>query len=130
MVPVSLELITRNSDIVIASRYFSPRATFLGTSGDGSMVLLLFGLVGLSGLLAAGRLTSYQLSQKPILLVEGSSDATRLLTRVLTRHGMTVPMSIGGKTLLVNNKPVSGNRTLRPGETLTWGETTILRKGK
>jgi Mg-chelatase subunit ChlD len=130
VVPVSLELITRNSDIVIAGRYFSPRATFLGTSGDGSMVLLLFGLVGLSGLLAAGRLTSYQLTQKPILLVEGSSDATRLLTRVLTRHGMTVPMSIGGKTLLVNNKPVSGNRTLKPGETLTWGETTILRKGK
>jgi Mg-chelatase subunit ChlD len=130
VVPVSLELTTRNSEIAISGRYFSPRATFLGTSGEGSVVLLIMGLLGSIGLFAAGRLTSYQLTRKPILLVEGSSEATRLLTRVLTRHGMTVPMSIGGKTLLVNNKPVTEQRTLRPGETLTWGETTILHKGK
>jgi hypothetical protein len=48
---------------------------------------------------------------------------------VLTRHGMTIPMSIGGETLLVNNQPVTSSRTLKPGETLTWGETTIMRKG-
>jgi len=130
VVPVSLELNTRSSDFAISGRYFSPRATFFGTSGEGSLVLLLLGLLGPVGLLAAGRLTSYGLSRKPILLVEGSSGATRLLTRVLTRHGMTVPMSIGGETLLVNNQPVSATRTLRPGDTLTWGETTILHKGK
>jgi hypothetical protein len=79
--------------------------------------------------LAAGRLTSYNLSRDPLLLVEGSSQATRLITRVLARDGMTVPMAIGGKTILVNNQPVTGTRTLRPGETLTWGETTILRRG-
>ena len=53
-----------------------------------------------------------------------------MLTRVLTRHGMTIPMSIGGETLLVNNQPVTGSRTLKPGDTLTWGETTIMHRGK
>jgi Mg-chelatase subunit ChlD len=130
VVPVSLELATRASKVTLSGRYFSPRATFFGTSGEGSPALLLFGLLGPLGLLAAGRLTSYELSRKNVLLVEGSSDATRMLTRVLTRHGMTVPMAIGGKTLRVNNQPVTGSRTLRPGETLTWGETTILVKEK
>jgi len=130
VVPVSLSLTTRSSEVILPGRYFSPRATFLGTSGEGSVGLLILGLLGCAGLLAAGRLTSYNMTTKPILLVEGSSEATRMLTRVLTRHGMTVPMSIGGKTLLVNNKPVTGSRTLKPGETLTWGETTILHKGK
>lgn len=130
VVPVSLSLTTRDSEIVLSGRYFSPRATFLGTSGQGSVALLFLGLLGCVGLLAAGRLTSYNITSKPILLVEGSSEATRMLTRVLTRHDMTVPMAIGGKTLLVNNKPVTGSRTLKPGETLTWGETTILHKGK
>jgi len=130
VVPVSLALVARNSLTELEGRYFSPRATFLGTAGKGSFALLIMGMLGCAGLVAAGRLTSYSLRNKQILLVEGSSEATRMLTRVLTRHGMTVPMAIGGKTLLVNNRTVTGSRTLKPGETLTWGETTILRKGK
>ena len=130
VVPVSLELTNRNSSVTMSGRYFSPRATFLGTSGEGSMALFLLGLLGPVGLLAASRLTSYELSKKNMLLVEGSSDATRMLTKVLARHGMTIPMAIGGETLRVNNRPVTGSRTLKPGETLTWGETTILFKGK
>jgi hypothetical protein len=78
----------------------------------------------------ASRLTAFELSKSNVLLVEGSSNATRMLTRVLTRHGMTIPMSIGGETLLVNNQPVTGSRTLKPGDTLTYGETTIMHRGK
>ena len=130
VVPVTLLLNTAVSRIEVAGRYFSPRATFMGTTGKVSWALILVGLLGPIGLLAASRLTGFELSRSNVLLVEGSSNATRMLTRVLTRHGMTIPMSIGGETLLVNNQPVTGSRTLKPGETLTWGETTIMRKGK
>jgi len=129
VVPVTLLLNTAVSRIEVAGRYFSPRATFMGTTGKVSWALILVGLLGPIGLLAASRLTGFELSRSNVLLVEGSSNATRMLTRVLTRHGMTIPMSIGGETLLVNNQPVTGSRTLKPGETLTWGETTIMRKG-
>jgi uncharacterized protein YegL len=130
VVPVALSVTTRNSAITLESRYFSPRATFMGTTGRGSLALVLAGLMGALGLAAVSRLTGFVISRDPVLLVEGSSDATRMLTRVLTRHGMTVPMAIGGETLLVNNRPVTGSRTLKPGETLTWGETTILFRDK
>ncbi len=128
-VPVKLSLSSTTGSLLIDGTYLSPRASFYGTSGSTSPVLLLLAFLGPLGLLAAGRLTSYNLSRDPLLLVEGSSQATRLITRVLARDGMTVPMAIGGKTILVNNQPVTGTRTLRPGETLTWGETTILRRG-
>ncbi|UCG38250.1 MAG: VWA domain-containing protein [bacterium] len=130
VVPVALRVSTRTGQVEVGSRYFSPRATFMGTSGHGSWLLVLLGLLGPIGLVAAGRLTSFNLSADRVMLVEGSAQATRMLTRVLTRHGMTVPVSIGGETLLVNNRPVSGTRTLRPGETLTWGETTILYRDR
>jgi hypothetical protein len=130
VVPVTLRLGTASSDIELAGRYFSPRATFMGTTGRVSWALILIGFIGPIGLLGASRLTAFELSRSNVLLVEGSSNATRMLTRVLTRHGMTIPMSIGGETLLVNNQPVTGSRTLKPGETLTWGETTIMHKGK
>jgi hypothetical protein len=130
VVPVALSVTTRNSAITLESRYFSPRATFMGTTGRGSLALVLAGLMGAFGLAAVSRLTGFVISRDPVLLVEGSSDATRMLTRVLTRHGMTVPMAIGGETLLVNNRPVTGSHTLKPGETLTWGETTILFRDK
>ncbi len=129
VVPVTLRLSTAVSNIEVAGRYFSPRATFMGTTGKVSWPLILVGLLGPIGLLAASRLTGFELSRSNVLLVEGSAGATRMLTRVLTRHGMTIPMSIGGETLLVNNQPVTGSRTLKPGETLTWGETTIMRRG-
>jgi Mg-chelatase subunit ChlD len=130
VVPVTLRLNTAASQIEVAGRYFSPRATFMGTTGRVSWVLILIGLIGPIGLLAASRLTAFEISRSNVLLVEGSAGATRMLTRVLTRHGMTIPMSIGGETLLVNNQPVTGSRTLKPGETLGWGETTIIHKGK
>ncbi|MDT8395093.1 MAG: FHA domain-containing protein [bacterium] len=130
VVPVVLRVSTRSSDIALESRYFSPRATFMGTNGRGSVALILAGMLGVAGLVAASRLTGFVVSRGPVLLVEGSSNATRMLTRVLTRHGMTVPMSIGGETLLVNNQPVTGSATLKPGQTLTWGETTIMYRGK
>jgi len=130
VVPVTLRLGTSVSDIEVAGRYFSPRATFMGTTGSVSWLLILVGLLGPIGLVVASRLTAFELSSSNVLLVEGSAGATRMLTRVLTRHGMTIPMSIGGETLLVNNQPVTGSRTLKPGETLTWGETTIMHKGE
>ena len=128
-VPVSLNLSSSTDVLTLNSTYLSPRASFFGTSGSTSPALFLLALLGPVGLFAAGRLTTYNLSKGPVLLVEGSSQATRLLTRVLTRDGMTVPVSIGGETVLINNQPVKGTRTLRPGETLTWGNTTILRRG-
>jgi uncharacterized protein YegL len=130
VVPVALHLSTADSDIEVAGRYFSPRATFMGTTGTVSWPLILVALLGPLGLLVASRLTAFELSSSNVLLVEGSSNATRMLTRVLTRHGMTVPMAIGGETLLVNNQPVTGSKTLKPGDTLTWGETTIMHRGK
>ena len=102
----------------------------MGTTGKVSWPLILVGLFGPLGLFVVSRMTAFEMSRSNVLLVEGSSNATRMLTRVLTRHGMTIPMSIGGETLLVNNQPVTGSRTLKPGDTLTWGETTIMRKGK
>lgn len=130
VVPVTLSLRTAASDIEVSGRYFSPRATFMGTTGTVSWPLILLGLLGPIGLIAASRLTAFELSNSNVLLVEGSAGATRMLTRVLTRHGMTIPMAIGGETLLVNNQPVTGSKTLKPGDTLTWGETTIMHKGK
>jgi Mg-chelatase subunit ChlD len=131
VVPVTLRLNTAATEVEVAGRYFSPRATFMGTTGSVSWPLILVGLLGPIGLIMASRLTAFELSKSNVLLVEGSSNATRMLTRVLTRHGMTIPMSIGGETLLVNNQPVTGtSRTLKPGDTLTWGETTIMHKGK
>lgn len=130
VVPVTLRLNTTASQIEVTGRYFSPRATFMGTTGTMSRLLIVLGLLGPIGLLAASRLTGFELSRSNVLLVEGSSNATRMLTRVLTRHGMTIPMSIGGETILVNNQPVTGSRTLKPGDTLTWGETTIMHRGK
>ena len=130
VVPVTLRITSGNTESILNGRYLSPRASFMGTSGVTSWVLFLLGLLGPAGLFAAGRLTSYNLAKDPFLLVEGSSKATRLITRVLSNEGMTVPMSIGGKTILVNNQPVKGTRTLRSGEALTWGDTTVLfRKG-
>jgi hypothetical protein len=130
VVPVTLRIATSASDIEIAGRYFSPRATFMGTTGTVSWPLILVGLLGPVGLFMASRLTAFELSSSNVLLVEGSAGATRMLTKVLTRHGMTIPMAIGGQTLLVNNQPVTGSKTLKPGDTLTWGETTIMHKGK
>jgi len=130
VVPVTLQLNTATADIKVTGRYFSPRATFMGTTGNVSWPLILVGLLGPLGLLAASRLNAFDLSRSNVLLVEGSAGATRMLTRVLTRHGMTIPMSIGGETLLVNNQPVTASSTLKPGDTLTWGETTIMHKGK
>jgi len=130
VVPVTLRLHAASLELQIAGRYFSPQATFMGTTGSMSLALILLGLLGPLGLLMASRLTAFELSTSNVLLVEGSAGATRMLTRVLTRHGMTIPMSIGGETLLVNNQPVTGSRTLKPGDTLTWGETTIMHKGK
>lgn len=130
VVPVTLRLSTADTDIEVAGRYFSPRATFMGTTGTVSWPLILVALLGPLGLLMASRLTAFELSSSNVLLVEGSSNATRMLTRVLTRHGMTVPMAIGGETLLVNNQPVTASKTLKPGDTLTWGETTIMHRGK
>ena len=130
VVPVTLRLNTAGSEIEVAGRYFSPRATFMGTTGKVSWPLILVGLLGPLGLLMASRLTAFELSRSNVLLVEGSAGATRMLTRVLTRHGMTIPMAIGGETLLVNNQPVTGTGTLKPGDTLTWGETTIMHRGK
>ena len=130
VVPVTLRLNTATSNVEVVGRYFSPRATFMGTTGKVSWPLILVGLLGPIGLLMASRLTAFELSKSNVLLVEGSSNATRMLTRVLTRHGMTIPMSIGGETLLVNNQPVTGSRTLKPGDTLTYGETTIMHRGK
>ena len=130
VVPVTLRLNTAGSRVEVTSRYFSPRATFMGTTGSVSWPLILVGLLGPIGLLMASRLTAFEISKSNVLLVEGSAGATRMLTRVLTRHGMTIPMSIGGETLLVNNQPVTGTGTLKPGDTLTWGETTIMRRGK
>jgi Mg-chelatase subunit ChlD len=130
VVPVTLRLNTAGSRVEVTGRYFSPRATFMGTTGSVSWPLILVGLLGPIGLLMASRLTAFELSKSNVLLVEGSAGATRMLTRVLTRHGMTIPMSIGGETLLVNNQPVTGTGTLKPGDTLTWGETTIMRRGK
>lgn len=130
VVPVTLRLTSGDTESILNARYLSPRASFVGTSGTSSWVLFLLGFIGPVGLLAAGRLTSYNMAKDAFLLVEGSSRATRLITRVLSNDGMTVPMSIGGKTVLVNNQPVKGTRTLRSGEALTWGDTTILfRKG-
>ncbi|UCF31337.1 MAG: VWA domain-containing protein [bacterium] len=128
-VPVALNLSSGSGELSIEGAYFSPRASFYGTSGARSPVLLLLALLGPAGLFAAGRLTKYNLSRDPVLLVEGSSQATRMITRVLAEGGGTVPMTIGGETVLVNNQPVKGTRTLRPGETLTWGDTTILHRG-
>jgi hypothetical protein len=102
----------------------------MGTNGRGSLALIIAGVMGALGLVAVSRLTGFVISRDPVLLVEGSSDATRMLTRVLTRHGMTVPMAIGGETLLINNQPVTGSRTLKPGQILTWGETTIMYREK
>jgi Mg-chelatase subunit ChlD len=130
VVPVTLRLNTASLKVEVEGRYFSPQATFMGTTGSMSLPLILLGLLGPLGLLMASRLTAFELSTSNVLLVEGSAGATRMLTRVLTRHGMTIPMSIGGETLLVNNQPVTGSRTLKPGDTLTWGETTIMHKGK
>lgn len=130
VVPVTLRLNTATSGIEVSGRYFSPQATFMGTTGKVSWPLILVGLLGPLGLFVVSRMTAFEMSRSNVLLVEGSSNATRMLTRVLTRHGMTIPMSIGGETLLVNNQPVTGSRTLKPGDTLTWGETTIMRKGK
>jgi len=130
VVPVTLRLNSATLEVEAASRYFSPRATFMGTTGSVSWPLILAGLLGPIGLLMASRLTAFDISRSNVLLVEGSAGATRMLTRVLTRHGMTVPMSIGGQTLLVNNQPVTGSGTLKPGDTLTWGETTIMHRGK
>jgi hypothetical protein len=130
VVPVALSITARNSAITLKSRYFSPRATFMGTNGRGSLALIIAGVMGALGLVAVSRLTGFVISRDPVLLVEGSSDATRMLTRVLTRHGMTVPMAIGGETLLINNQPVTGSRTLKPGQILTWGETTIMYREK
>ncbi|UCF89475.1 MAG: VWA domain-containing protein [bacterium] len=130
VVPVTLQLNAAGSDIQVSDRYFSPRATFMGTTGKVSWPLILVGLLGPIGLLLASRLTAFEIVRSDVLLVEGSAGATRMLTRVLTRHGMTIPMSIGGETLLVNNQPVTGSRTLKPGDTLTWGETTIMHRGK
>jgi Mg-chelatase subunit ChlD len=130
VVPVALGVVTPSGDITLESRYFSPRATFMGSNGNGSLALVIAGLIGAAGLLAVSRLTGFVVSRNPVLLVEGSSNATRMLTRVLTRHGMTVPMAIGGETLLIDNQPATGSRTLKPGQTLTWGETTIMFRGK
>ena len=130
VVPVTLSLSTAASDIEVAGRYFSPRATFMGTTGTVSWPLVFVALLGPLGLLMVSRLTAFELSSSNVLLVEGSAGATRMLTRVLTRHGMTIPMTIGGETLLVNNQPVTSSKTLKPGDTLTWGETTIMHKGK
>ena len=130
VVPVTLRLSTAASDIEVAGRYFSPRATFMGTTGSASWPLVLVALLGPLGLLMVSRLTAFELSHSNVLLVEGSAGATRMLTRVLTRHGMTIPMTIGGETLLVNNQPVTTSKTLKPGDTLTWGDTTIMHRGK
>lgn len=126
VVPVQLTLGSSNMTSTINGRYMPPTASIFGNAGSFSWVLILFGLIGPAGLFTASRLTSFVLSKDPIMLVEGSSNATRLLTKALRDEGMTVPMNIGGKTVMVNNQPVSGTRTLRTGDTLTWGETTIL----
>jgi len=126
VVPVTLHLGSGASGSYLESRYLSPKASFFGVTGTSSIVLFVLGLLGPAGLFAASRLTSFNMGKAPVLLVEGSSQATRLLTKVLSNEGMTVPMAIGGQTVLVNNQPVKGTRTLTGGETLTWGETTIL----
>ncbi len=126
VVPVTLHLGSGASGSYLKSRYLSPQASFFGVTGTSSIVLFVLGLLGPAGLFAASRLTSFNMGKAPVLLVEGSSQATRLLTKVLSNEGMTVPMAIGGQTVLVNNQPVKGTRTLTGGETLTWGETTIL----
>ncbi len=126
VVPVQLTLGSAGMTSAVKGRYMPPTASIFGNAGSVSWALILFGLIGPVGLLASSRLTSFVLSKDPIMLVEGSSNATRLLTKVLRDEGMTVPMNIGGKTVMVNNQPVSGTRTLNTGDTLTWGETTIL----
>ena len=126
VVPVSLELQSGRSRIQLTGKYLSPRASFFGSAGASPYLLLLLGLLGPAGLFAASRLNAFNMGSRPFLLVEGSSQATRLLTKVLSSEGMTVPVSLGGETLKVNNQPVTGSRVLRGGETLTWGETTIL----
>ncbi|TNF48257.1 VWA domain-containing protein [bacterium] len=126
VVPVTLHLGSGATGSYLESRYLSPQASFFGVTGTSSIILFVLGLLGPAGLFAASRLTSFNMGKAPVLLVEGSSQATRLLTKVLTDEGMTVPMAIGGQTVLVNNQPVKSTRTLKGGETLTWGETTIL----
>jgi Mg-chelatase subunit ChlD len=130
VVPVTLHLGSGASGSYLESRYLSPQASFFGVTGTSSIILFIFGLLGPAGLFAASRLNSFNMGKAPVLLVEGSSQATRLLTKVLSNEGMTVPMAIGGQTILVNNQPVKGTRTLKGGETLTWGETTILFRKK
>lgn len=130
VVPVTLQLGSGSSGSLLENRYLSPQASFFGVTGTSSLLLFVFGLLGSAGLFAASRLNSFNMGRAPVLLVEGSSQATRLLTKVLSEEGMTVPMAIGGQTILVNNQPVKGTRTLKGGETLTWGETTILFKKK
>ena len=130
VVPVTLHLGSGASGSYLESRYLSPQASFFGVTGTSSIILFIFGLLGPAGLFAASRLNSFNMGKAPVLLVEGSSQATRLLTKVLSDEGMTVPMAIGGQTILVNNQPVKGTRTLKGGETLTWGETTILFRKK
>ena len=126
VVPVRLSLGSTGFTSTINGRYMPPTSSIFGNAGSLSWVLIVFGLLGPAGLFAASRLTSFILAKDPIMLVEGSSQATRLLTKVLTEKDMTVPINIGGKTVMVNNQPVSGSRTLKKGDTLTWGETTIL----
>lgn len=130
VVPVTLHLGSGASGSYLENRYLSPQASFFGVTGTSSIILFVFGLLGPAGLFAASRLNSFNMGKAPVLLVEGSSQATRLLTKVLSDEGMTVPMAIGGQTILVNNQPVKGTRTLKGGETLTWGETTILFRKK
>ncbi len=126
VVPVRLALDSMGLTTQARGRYMPPTSSIFGNAGSISWILIVFGLLGPAGLFSASRLTSFVLAKDPIMLVEGSSQATRLLTKVLTDKGMTVPMNIGGKTVMVNNQPVSGSRTLKRGDTLTWGETTIL----
>ena len=126
VVPLTLNLATRDGDLVLEGRFLSPRAAFFGTAGKASISLLALGVLGLAGLAAVSRLTAFQACRSHLLLVEGSTSATRILGRALKESGMTVPVSLGGKTLLVNNQPASGTRVLKAGDTLTWGSTTIL----
>jgi uncharacterized protein YegL len=126
VVPVTLSLATAFGTEDLGARYMSPEATFAGSTGNASWLLLLVGFFGPAGLMLISRLSAFDLAGQRMLLVEGSSTVTRQLTRIMGQEGATIPMSIGGETLLVDNLPSDGTRVLTGGETLTWGETTMI----
>jgi len=129
VVPVTLSMISGKGIRSISGRYMSPESTFMGTSGNTSSALFIIGLLGPVGLLAVARMNAFNMTNRSLLLVEGSSQATRQMTRLLNVSGMTVPMSIGGETLLINNRPADGTQILKGGETVTFGDTTMFFRG-